>query len=215
MVTLKLAASLDGRIATASGESRWITGPEARARVHAMRATHDAVMVGAGTARADDPMLTVRGLGVAHQPVRVVAARGLDLDTSGNLGGSAREVPVWLVHGAVAPAEARARWTAAGARLIEVAEQDGALAPAAILAALGAAGLTRVLCEGGVAASRRRSSARVSSTRSPFTAGLALGGDARPALGPLGLAALGHAARFRLSAVERIGGDTLSRWHGD
>ncbi len=75
MVTLKLAASLDGRIATAAGESRWITGPGARARVHAMRAMHDAVMVGAGTARADDPMLTVRGLGVDHQPVRVVAAR--------------------------------------------------------------------------------------------------------------------------------------------
>jgi diaminohydroxyphosphoribosylaminopyrimidine deaminase/5-amino-6-(5-phosphoribosylamino)uracil reductase len=215
MVTLKLAASLDGRIATASGESRWITGPEALARVHAMRATHDAVMVGAGTARADDPMLTVRGLGVAHQPVRVVAARGLDLDSGGNLGGSAREVPLWLVHGCSAPAEARARWTAAGARLIEVAEQDGALCPAAILAALGAAGLTRVFVEGGGQFAAALVKAGLVDEIALFTAGLALGGDARPALGALGLAALAAAARFRLETVEQIGADTLGVWRRD
>jgi diaminohydroxyphosphoribosylaminopyrimidine deaminase/5-amino-6-(5-phosphoribosylamino)uracil reductase len=83
MVTLKLAASLDGRIATASGESQWITGPGARRAVHGMRARHDAVMVGAGTARADDPALTVRGLGMTHQPVRVVLSRRLDVPTDG------------------------------------------------------------------------------------------------------------------------------------
>ena len=73
-VTLKLASSFDGRIATATGESQWITGQEARRAVHAMRARHDAVMVGAGTARADDPSLTVRGIGVTQQPVRVVVS---------------------------------------------------------------------------------------------------------------------------------------------
>ncbi|MEL7089461.1 MAG: bifunctional diaminohydroxyphosphoribosylaminopyrimidine deaminase/5-amino-6-(5-phosphoribosylamino)uracil reductase RibD, partial [Planctomycetota bacterium] len=74
-VTLKLATSLDGRIATASGESQWITGPAARHVVHRLRGSHDAVMVGGGTARADDPSLTVRGFGERRQPVRVVLSR--------------------------------------------------------------------------------------------------------------------------------------------
>ncbi|WP_090845901.1 bifunctional diaminohydroxyphosphoribosylaminopyrimidine deaminase/5-amino-6-(5-phosphoribosylamino)uracil reductase RibD [Paracoccus alkenifer] len=74
MVTLKLATSFDGRIATALGESRWITGEAARRHVHLLRLTHDAVMVGAGTARADLPALNVRGFGAVRQPVRVVIA---------------------------------------------------------------------------------------------------------------------------------------------
>lgn len=215
MVTLKLAQSLDGRIATAAGESRWITGLAARTRVHAMRAAHDAVMVGAGTARADDPMLTVRGLGVAHQPVRVVAARSLDLDVGGALGRSAREVPLWLVHGPSAPAPDRAEWTRAGARLFKVTEKGSRLDPRAILAALGDAGLTRVLVEGGGQFAAALLRAGVVDEIALFTAGLALGGDGWPALAPLGLDALAGAPRFRLMRVDRIGDDTLSHWTRD
>lgn len=215
MVTLKLATSLDGRIATAQGESRWITGPEARARVHAMRAAHDAVMVGAGTARADDPMLTVRGLGIAHQPVRIVAAHSLDLDPDGALGRSAPEVPLWLVHGPSAPAPDRTEWTRAGARLIRVAEKDGVLDPRAILAALGKAGLTRVLVEGGGRFAAALLKAGVVDEIALFTAGLALGGDGWPALGALGLDTLAGAPRFRLTSVDRLGPDTLSLWSRD
>ncbi|MEP5152674.1 bifunctional diaminohydroxyphosphoribosylaminopyrimidine deaminase/5-amino-6-(5-phosphoribosylamino)uracil reductase RibD, partial [Planktotalea sp.] len=79
LVTLKLALTLDGRIATRTGDSQWITGPQARREVHALRARHDAVLVGAGTARADDPSLTVRDMGIARQPLRIVAARGLNV----------------------------------------------------------------------------------------------------------------------------------------
>jgi diaminohydroxyphosphoribosylaminopyrimidine deaminase/5-amino-6-(5-phosphoribosylamino)uracil reductase len=211
MVTLKLAMSLDGRIATASGESKWITGPEARRRVHAMRAMHDAVLVGGGTARADDPELTVRGLGVAHQPVRVVASRGLDLP-EGVLARTAREVPVWLIHGADAPEVLRATWQEAGARLFECAEGAGGLDPAAMLAALGAAGLTRVFCEGGGQLASALLVAGLVDEIALFTAGLALGADARPGLGPLGLTALAGAERFRLNSAERVGEDTLSLW---
>ena len=98
-LTLKLAMSLDGRIATASGESRWITGPQARSVVHSYRANHDAVLIGGGTARADNPELTVRGMGNVQQPVRVVASRYLDLPTGSKLSETAKDSPVWLLHG--------------------------------------------------------------------------------------------------------------------
>jgi diaminohydroxyphosphoribosylaminopyrimidine deaminase / 5-amino-6-(5-phosphoribosylamino)uracil reductase len=107
MLTLKLATSLDGRIATASGESRWITGPEARSRVHVMRASHDAVLIGSGTARADDPVLTVRGLGVSHQPMRIIAASSLNLPLEGALAASAAQVPLLLAHAPDAPQDRR------------------------------------------------------------------------------------------------------------
>ncbi|MDO6646752.1 RibD family protein, partial [Acinetobacter guillouiae] len=87
------------RIATSTGESQWITGPDARRMVHAMRARHDAVMVGGGTARADDPSLTVRGIGTSHQPIRVVVSRRLDLPLMSTLARTANEVPVWIAQG--------------------------------------------------------------------------------------------------------------------
>ncbi|MEM9763480.1 MAG: bifunctional diaminohydroxyphosphoribosylaminopyrimidine deaminase/5-amino-6-(5-phosphoribosylamino)uracil reductase RibD [Pseudomonadota bacterium] len=98
-VTLKLASTLDGRIATATGESRWITGPAARRRVHLMRMQTDAVLVGAGTARADDPMLDVRGYGAdVTQPLRVVADPRLSLDPASRLVRTARSQPLLVAH---------------------------------------------------------------------------------------------------------------------
>lgn len=97
-LTLKLAGSFDGRIATRAGESRWITGPAARAHVHALRLRHDAVMVGGGTASADRPALNVRGFGPVRQPVRiVVSSRALpDLPREDHAHG-----PLWQVSGAL------------------------------------------------------------------------------------------------------------------
>ena len=210
-LTLKLATSLDGRIATASGESRWITGPEARRLVHAERLRHDAVMVGAGTARADDPSLTVRGLGRIRQPLRVVVSRRLDLDPEGALGRTAREVPVWLLH-AGAPEARRAAWEARGARLIEVPGGPSGVDPAAALGALGTAGLTRVLCEGGGALGAALLAAGLVDELLVIAAGVALGAEGRPGLGPLGVDALADAPRFRLVETRAVGGDVLQRW---
>jgi len=209
-LTLKLAASLDGRIATASGESRWITGPAARARVHALRATHDAVMVGGGTARADDPELTVRGMGPRRQPVRVVASRYLDLPRDGRLAATAREVPVWLLHAETAQA---APWQALGAETIAVATgPDGQLSAAAMLVALAGRGITRVFCEGGGALAASLLQAGVVDELIVFHAGLALGAEGTPGIGAMGLGALAEAPRFDLVETVAAGPDAMSRW---
>ena len=97
-VTLKLATSLDGRIATATGQSRWITGPEARTEVHRLRAAHDAVLVGIETALADDPELTVRLDGYnGPQPARVVLDSRQRLHCTAKLVQTARTVPTYVV----------------------------------------------------------------------------------------------------------------------
>lgn len=213
MLTLKLASSFDGRIATASGESRWITGTPARARVHLLRAGHDAVLIGAGTARADDPLLTVRDLGIARQPVRVVAARHLDLPPDGALARTARQVPLWLLHAASGTHAATVRdWSDRGARLIPVAVQGQQLDPHAMLQALGAAGLTRVLCEGGGALAASLLGAGLVDELVGFTAGVMLGAEGQPSLGAMGISRLAEAPRFRLTGVERLGCDVLHHW---
>ena len=203
-VTLKLATTLDGRIATQSGESRWITGPQARRAVHAMRLSHDAVMVGSGTALADDPDLTVREMGASRQPIRIV------IDS--RLGRTARQVPVWLIHTAAAPEQARAAWAATGAELIEVSDHAGHADLTAALHALAARGLTRIFCEGGAELAAALIRARLVDELAQFTAGALIGAEGRAALGPLTLSALSEAPRLTLISSQAIGPDTLTLW---
>ncbi|MEL6679671.1 MAG: bifunctional diaminohydroxyphosphoribosylaminopyrimidine deaminase/5-amino-6-(5-phosphoribosylamino)uracil reductase RibD, partial [Pseudomonadota bacterium] len=150
-LTLKLATSLDGRIATARGESRWITGPDARRRVHMMRAQSDAVLVGAGTARADDPMLDIRDMGLAAaNPVRVIADGSLALSLTSRLARTAADQPVWFLHHGEVDRARATGWSEAGATLIPVPRTaTGVLDPTAMLHALGERGINSVLCEGG------------------------------------------------------------------
>lgn len=183
MLTLKLASSFDGRIALASGESRWITGESARRHVHALRSSHDAVMVGGGTARADRPSLNVRGFGPVRQPVRVViSARGIGdlLPPEGTDHG-----PLWQYPG-----------DSLSDAMFDLAER----------------GVTRVLCEGGgqLAASLMR--AGLVDELIGYTAGKVIGGDGRAGIGTLGLAALADAPEFDLIATRRIGGDLFHHW---
>ena len=211
-ITLKLASSFDGRIATASGHSQWITGPEARRLVHGLRARHDAVMVGAGTARADDPMLTVRGLGVARQPVRVVVSRRLDLPQDGKLARTAGEVPVWLCHGPDADEDRKAAWHGFGAKLLPCELTGRQIDPVSVCAALGAAGLTRVFCEGGGALAASLLSAGLVDELVGFTAGFAVGAEGLPSVGAMGISSLDEAERFDLAEVRQVGGDVMHRW---
>lgn len=212
-VTLKLAASLDGRIATATGESRWITGPEARRLVHGMRLRSDAVMVGAGTARADDPELSVRAFGAVAQPVRIIVSRHLDLPEEGRLAASARTSPLWLCHGADAPATRIDAWSERGARSLPVPIGSGRQVDlAGLLERLGQEGLGTVLCEGGGAFAASLLAADLVDELVTFSAGLALGAEGHPSLGAMGIDALAAAPRFDLEALARIGRDTMATW---
>jgi diaminohydroxyphosphoribosylaminopyrimidine deaminase/5-amino-6-(5-phosphoribosylamino)uracil reductase len=211
-VTLKLANSFDGRIATATGESQWITGPGARRAVHAMRMRHDAVMVGAGTARADDPSLTVRDMGATRQPVRVVVSRRLDLPLSSRLATSAKDVPLWLCHGADPDGPLAEAWHGIGAKRLECAVTGGQLDPASVLHELGAAGLTRVFCEGGGALAASLLSAGLVDELVGFSAGVVIGAEGRPAIGAMGVEHLAEAPRFALIETRDLGGDVVHRW---
>jgi len=211
-VTLKLAASLDGRTATGSGESRWITGPEARRNVHALRLAHDAVMVGSGTALADDPDLTIRDMGAVRQPVRVILDRLLRHSPASRLGRTARDHPVWLLHGPAAPDAARTAWHATGATLIEAPEADGRLDLSAALTSLAGKGLTRILSEGGSTVAAALVQAGLVDELALFAAGRLIGSEGHPALGPLALAALAQGPRPNLREVRRTGPDLFSLW---
>ena len=215
MITLKLATSLDGRIATRTGESRWITSPEARAEVHLMRARADAVLVGAATARDDDPKLTVRGLGIEDaDPVRVVVTGSLALPRSSYIGQTAREVPLWLCHHAEADAGRRAAWTEMGADLIEVPfrEDDGQLDLAAMARRLGDRGVTRVLCEGGGRLAGALLEADLVDELVCYAAGIVIGAEGVPGVGAIDIETLAAAPRFRRAEVTAIGPDTRTRW---
>lgn len=212
-VTLKLALTLDGRIATGNGDSRWITGPDARRHVHMQRMTHDAVMVGAGTARADDPDLGVRDLGAGHQPVRVVLDSQLSHSPDSRLGRAAATHPVWMVHGPHATSDTRKRWQATGAELIEAGlGPDGRLCPTSALRALAGRGLTRVFCEGGGVLAASLLQARLVQDLAIYGGGVLIGADGRAGLGPLGLDRLADAPRLALRDLRRIGGDTFALW---
>jgi len=142
MVVGQIGQSLDGRIATASGHSKYINGPAGLAHLHRLRALVDAVVVGVGTAIADDPQLTVRRV-VGPQPARVV------IDPNGRLAAGAR---VFNADGAprlLVTAQGARRAVPPGVDVIALPAADGRLAPAAILAALAARGLRRILIEGG------------------------------------------------------------------
>jgi len=211
-LTLKLAQSFDGRIATGTGESQWITDAPARRLVHAMRARHDAVMVGGGTARKDDPSLNVRDLGTDQQPTRIVVSRRLDLPLMGKLARSASDTPLILCHGRDADPNLIRTWRDLGATLLPCGLRGGQLDPVDILQQLGTHGLTRIFCEGGGALAASLLEADLVDTLVGFTAGVVIGAEGLPGIGAMGLTHLSDAPRFTLRSSQTIGPDILHIW---
>jgi diaminohydroxyphosphoribosylaminopyrimidine deaminase/5-amino-6-(5-phosphoribosylamino)uracil reductase len=210
-VSLKLASSLDGRIATASGESRWITGEASRAAVHRLRARADAILIGSETALADDPQATARrNERVVHRPVRVLLDSRLRVPPSARLfqGEASR---TWVLCSPTAPARKRRALADAGVRLLDVRVRGRYLDLERALSLLGRSGLTEVLVEGGgrLAAALLREG--LVDEVHWFAAPKLLGGDGRPALGPLATASLAQALALENVRVRRVGDDVHVR----
>lgn len=203
-VALKLALTLDGRIADHAGRSVWITGEESRAEVHRLRAGFDAIGVGSGTALADDPRLTVRGAVVPRvAPTRVVFDRGLRLPLESALARTAREVPVTVVSGTVPPAEHAAALETRGVRVLRAGDvRDG-------LRALLESGVRSLFVEGGAVLASELLNAGVVDRLYLFYAPLFLGSGGKGAFAGLDSADIGAAHRWRHLKTETFGADTL------
>ncbi len=207
-VALKLAATLDGRIATRQGESRWITGALARGRVHALRGEFDAVMVGSGTARADDPRLTVRRAGrELHCPVRLLVDSRLVVPSSRRLFRDAHAARTWVLTAPRPPTRKRALRERHGARLLSVPRREGGLDLVAGLRGLAWEGLTSILVEGGGGLAAALLRAGLVDELHWFAAPGLLGADARPAVGELGIRHLGDRPQLAVREVRRLGSD--------
>jgi diaminohydroxyphosphoribosylaminopyrimidine deaminase/5-amino-6-(5-phosphoribosylamino)uracil reductase len=212
-VILKLAVSADDRIAAAGHKPVAITGEVARMRVHLLRAQCDAILIGIGTVRADDPLLNCRLPGMeARSPVRVVLDRALRIPGTSKLVHSARQTPLWVMASKLAEAPAAAKLGAAGAQVLHVAAAatPPGLDLAAVLHTLSEKGISRLLVEGG---------ARVAS--SFVAAGLvdeiwllrgpgSIGADGIPALDALPLSAITGSPAFKTRASETLDKDTLT-----
>jgi diaminohydroxyphosphoribosylaminopyrimidine deaminase/5-amino-6-(5-phosphoribosylamino)uracil reductase len=207
--TLKLAQSLDGRIAMADGRSRWITGEAARADAHRLRAVHDAILVGSGTALADDPLLTCRLPEIADRsPVRVVLDRRLRLSPMSRLAATAREVPTWVITHETADTARADALAACGIEVIRLAAAEETARPA--LAALARKGITRLLVEGGATVAASLLSTGLVDRLHLYEAPILLGAEALPGVAALGLRHLAEASRWRRVEERRLGDDLLS-----
>lgn len=209
-VTLKLATSLDGRIATASGESRWITGEAARAAVHRLRSEHDAVLVGIETALADDPELTVRLPGyLGRQPARVVLDSRQRISRSSRLVATAGETPTLVVS----KMKPDAALVATGVKVLQAtATAEGYVDLRIVLQILEDEKISSIFIEGGgkVAASFLR--AGLVDAIEWFRAPILIGDEGRAAVGALAIAGLAEAPHFRRTGVLEVGRDLWERY---
>ena len=213
-VTLKLATSLDGRIATHNGSSKWITGPEARRAGHLLRAEHDAILVGSNTALADDPDLTCRIAGLEDcSPVRVVADGRLRLPLTSKLVTTAATTPTWILTGSAVGEEQVSAFEDTAAELIQVPETAGNLLDMTkATEILSQRGITRLLVEGGSRLAASLLKDNLVDRLVWFRASLLIGGDGKSALEALGISDIAMSTRLNLVGQELIGRDVTETY---
>jgi len=207
LVTLKIAQSLDGMTASATGESKWITGKEARAYGHLLRAKHDAILIGIGTALADDPELTCRVPGLEDRsPVRVVLDTRLKLNDWSKLAQTARDTPTLVFT----TSEGGGALSNCGVEVVNISRDvRGRPDVEAVLKALAARGITRVLVEGGASVHASFLDRGLADRLEVFTAPITLGAAGTGAIGSLAALGLSEAPRFRRTALRSLGSDLL------
>jgi diaminohydroxyphosphoribosylaminopyrimidine deaminase/5-amino-6-(5-phosphoribosylamino)uracil reductase len=206
-VHLKLACSLDGRIATRTGDARWITNEASRARVHRLRHEYDAILVGVGTAKADDPLLTDRSRLPRHRPLtRIVLDNDLELSPDSQLAQTANESPVIIFTSEKSDERAAATLKSRGVDVVRVPRDSRDLAW--VLKDLHARSLQSVLVEGGATVAGRFLDARLVAKVSFFIAPLIIGGsDARAAIAGEGTTRIADATRLRDVQITQHGSD--------
>jgi len=210
-VNLKLASTLDGRIATSTGESRWITGEKSRAAVQRMRAQTDAILVGSATAVADDPELVARRNDrVVHRPIRVLVDSQLRVPVGSRLFQGEAD-GTWVLCSAQASARKRRALEASGARLLDVRKRGRHLDLGRALTSLARSGLTEVMVEGGGRLAAALLSRGLVDEVHWFVAPKLLGEEGRPALGTLPVAVLADAIALENVVVRRTGDDVHIR----
>jgi diaminohydroxyphosphoribosylaminopyrimidine deaminase/5-amino-6-(5-phosphoribosylamino)uracil reductase len=207
---MKSAMTLDGKVATRTGDSQWISGHSSRARAHRWRAETDAVAVGIGTAMSDDPRLTARVEGVARQPQRIVFDSEARLPLESRLAATAKEVPVILICGRAASRTAVQALEAAGVEVVTVSGQNEAARVESALDELGSREIQSLLLEGGPhLAGAFLEAGEIDEVRM-FVAPLIAGGrEARTAVEGLGVGPIAGAARAVHTEVDRVEDDVL------
>ncbi|MCA6112536.1 bifunctional diaminohydroxyphosphoribosylaminopyrimidine deaminase/5-amino-6-(5-phosphoribosylamino)uracil reductase RibD [Bradyrhizobium cenepequi] len=212
-VLLKLAVSADDKIGAVGYRPVTITGDVVRTRVHLLRAQSDAILIGIGTALADDPVLTCRLPGMeARSPVRVVLDRALRLPGDSRLVHSARQTPLWVMTSELAEAPAAMKLGAAGAQVMRVADTTSprGLDLLAVLHALAEKGITKVMVEGGARVASSFVAADLVDEAWLLRAPEPVGADGVPALHALPLAAITQSHAFKVCGSETLGKDTLT-----
>jgi len=205
-ITLKLATSLDGKIALANGASKWVTGEAARAHGRALRADHDAIAIGANTAELDNPHLTTRIDGMPD-PVRIVFDGKLRLKLDSNLVITAKKTPLWIFKGEGQAARSKAL-EEQGARINSVPRDAAGLDLGAALSIMSKNGIERLLVEGGGTLIASFMRAGHYDTLHWYRAPVILGGDGRNAIGDLGLTEMQSVLRLKPIKSEIMGDDT-------
>jgi diaminohydroxyphosphoribosylaminopyrimidine deaminase/5-amino-6-(5-phosphoribosylamino)uracil reductase len=206
-ITLKLASTMDGRIAAPDGDSKWITGEKARRAVHRLRAQVDAVMVGVGTVIADDPKLTARDVGRKIQPMRVVLDPALRTPPGSIIVRENQAGSTLLVIGEEVPEERYQAFQDKGVRLLRLPVEEGLFAWSALAGSLADMGILHVLAEGGGKTAAWMLKTGAVNRLELFLAARVLGASGIPAVGDMGITSMKEAARLSFHRIRRIGED--------